>query len=368
MAQLLRATEPPIGAVLLDELRDLVTQYVVLPDSDTTDAVVLWIAASHGIEAFETAPRLVITAAGKRCGKSRLLDVVEATCARPLATGNTTAAALVRSIGDGQPPTLLVDEVDVVFKSGNEELRGLLNAGFQRGKPYLRCEPKTNKVEVIESFAMAALAGIGNLPDTVMDRAVVVRMRPRAQDETVSTYRLNRDRPRLTAFAERLAEWITSVISRLRMSEPEMPVEDRAADTWEPLIAVADAAGGTWPERARTAAVTLTERAQEDDREESDTLMLLRHFRDHVFTGAEKEKASTEVALSALRGIPDHPQWVRDLDAATMAKMLRPYGIKPKNIRVPQGVRRGYRREWFVDSWIRWLGSGDWHDPAVCEA
>ncbi|WP_246127518.1 hypothetical protein [Amycolatopsis rhizosphaerae] len=127
-------------------------------------AVTLWIAASHAQPAWACAPRLVIRAPEKRCGKSRLLDVVEATCHNPLITVNASPAAVYRSI-TGDPPALLVDEADTIFgpKAGdsNEELRGLLNAGHQRGRPALRYDAALSAVVTIPTFARKRRCGVG---------------------------------------------------------------------------------------------------------------------------------------------------------------------------------------------------------------
>jgi hypothetical protein len=246
---------PPDGASLLDAVRTALTRYVVLPSAYAADAVTLWVAASHAQPAWAHAPRLVIRAPEKRCGKSRLLDVIEALCHDPFITVNSSPAAVYRSITNG-PPTLLVDEADTIFgpkADGNEDLRGLLNAGHQRNRPAKRYDAATNRVESIPTFAMAAFAGIGAMPDTIEDRAIVVRMRRRAPGETVAPYRHRRDRPALRTLAKQLSLWLRADLAVLEKAAPDMPVEDRAADTWEPLITVADHAGGQWPERARAA-------------------------------------------------------------------------------------------------------------------
>ena len=147
----------------------------------------LWIAATHAQAAWQHAPRLVIRAPVKRCGKSRLLDIVEGTCHNPLITVNASPAAVYRAIGTDTPPTLLVDEADTIFggknADANEDLRGLLNAGHQRNRPAIRWDAGTRSLETIPTFAMAALAGIGAMPDTIEDRAVVIKMRRRAPGE-----------------------------------------------------------------------------------------------------------------------------------------------------------------------------------------
>src|SRR5205823_2472902 len=122
------ATPDPIdGAALLDRLRAAITRYVILSSLEAIDAVVLWIAATHAQGAWAHAPRLVIRAPEKRCGKSRLLDVVDGTCHNPLITVNASPAAVYRSIGSDYPPTLLIDEADTIFggeaAKANEDLR-----------------------------------------------------------------------------------------------------------------------------------------------------------------------------------------------------------------------------------------------------
>ncbi len=137
----------PEGAGILGQLHAVLTRYVILPSAEAAVAVVLWIAATHAQPAWAHAPRLVIRGPVKRCGKSRLLDIVEGTCHAPLITVNASPAAVYRAIGTGTPPTLLVDEADTIFggknADANEDLRGLLNAGHQRNRPAIRWDAGT---------------------------------------------------------------------------------------------------------------------------------------------------------------------------------------------------------------------------------
>ncbi|MFD4191374.1 MULTISPECIES: DUF3631 domain-containing protein [Amycolatopsis] len=344
------------GAALLDTLRDALTRYVVMPSEQATDAVVLWIAATHAQPAWAHAPRLVIRAPERRCGKSRLLDIVEATCHDPLITVNASPAAVYRSITP-DPPVLLVDEADTIFgpKAGdNEDLRGLLNAGHQRGRPALRYDAATSKVVTIPTFAMAALAGIGAMPDTIEDRAVVVHMRRRASGEKTFPYRARRDREPLRALAQQLTEWLRGDMAILERAEPAMPVEDRAADTWEPLVAVADHAGGDWPERARAAAVEMT-REHNETGEISDRLRLLIDCRTAF---ADDLALPTAELLHRLRGLEESP-WREfgptGLTAMKLGTLLKEYGIRSATIRFPgSGQAKGYQRADFADAWSRY--------------
>ncbi|TCP38765.1 uncharacterized protein DUF3631 [Tamaricihabitans halophyticus] len=343
------------GATLLTTLREALTRYVVMPSTFAVDAVVLWIAASHAQPAWAHAPRLVIRAPERRCGKSRLLDIVEATSHNPLLTVNASPAAVYRSIND-DPPVLLVDEADTIFGAkadGNEELRGVLNAGHQRDRPALRYDAATQLVQHIPTFAMAALAGIGAMPDTIEDRAIVIHMRRRAPGEHAAAYRSRRDRPHLRELANGLTDWLRTDLEQLELAEPDMPVEDRAADTWEPLIAIADHAGGDWPHRARTAAVAMTHEAEETE-EMSDRMRLLTDCRTAF---ADDDALYTADLLKRLRSMPEAPwneQGPTGLTAHKLGAMLREYGIHSHNVRLADGQRKGYDRSDFTDAWNRY--------------
>lgn len=179
------------GAVLLDELQAAIGRYVVLPSEEALTAVTLWVAASHIQPALQHAPRLAVVGPTKGCGKSRVLDVLHETVHQPMMTVNTSPAVVFRVIGKN-PPTLLVDEADTIFgpKAGEkEDLRGLLNAGHQRNRPAWRISGPEHKPTAFPTFAMAALAGIGDLPDTIMDRAVVLRMQKRKPGERITPFR-----------------------------------------------------------------------------------------------------------------------------------------------------------------------------------
>lgn len=348
---------PNDGEGLLDDLRGALTKYVVLPDVHAANAVTLWIATTHALPAFEVAPRLVANSPQKRCGKSRLLDVIGGTCHNPLATVNATVPALFRSIGGDHPPTLIVDEADTIFGSkrvaeNNEDFRALLNAGHQRGRPALRCVGPQQIPTEFPTFAMAALAGIGSMPDTITDRAVNLTMRRRTAGESVAQFRSRRDGPILGALRDRLAGWAASQLDVLGKAEPDMPVEDRAADTWEPLIAVADAAGGRWPVRARAACTALVNSAAEDDEDGNLGTLLLTDIRG-VFTSQYRSFIPSQELCTELRRIADSPWQGFDLDPSKLAYRLREYKIKTKHN--PSGSARGYRLDSFEDAFTRYL-------------
>jgi len=345
-----------IGAHVLDALRALMIRYVVLPSPSAIDATVLWIAATHGVNCWEHATRLVIKSPEKRCGKSRLLDVIEATCARPLMTINASTAAIFRSIGGSDQPTLLVDEADSIFGTRikadqNEDLRGLLNAGFGRGRPVLRTVGPQHTVTDFPTFAMAALAGIGDLPDTIEDRAINLRMRRRAANEWVQPFRQRRDLPELHKVRDQLADWMRDMEPKLRDAEPENPLEDRAADLWEPLLSVADAAGGRWPAAARSAAVVMAADSEDADSDRSLGMRLLADIKE-LFDRHQVGFMTSADLTNQLRQLADSPWADLDLTARRLSVKLKPYGISPGHN--TSKSERGYQRALFTDAWHRY--------------
>jgi hypothetical protein len=286
------------------------------------------------------------------------MDMIEGTAHRALVTVNISPAALVRCLSEEDPPTLCLDEADTVFgvkaADNHEDLRGLINSGHQRNRPYIRWDPTTRSPEICATFAMAVLAGIGDLPDTIMDRAVVVRMRRRAASETVLPYRTRRDRPGLEDLRDRLHGWAVDHLDDLMAAEPKMPVEDRAADTWEPLVAIADLARGNWPARARRAVLTMVASENLADTEASLGVRLLGDIRDTFRDWTVGFMASQEL-VNALVKIDDGPWRDTGLTTRRLSDLLRPYGIKPG--RNSTSTIRGYAQDDMAEAFTRYLAA-----------
>lgn len=354
--------EPTAGSRLLDELRSQIAQFVIPPSPEALDAITLWVAATHLQPAWQHAPRLAVVGPAKRCGKSRLLDVLTETVHDPMLTINTTPAAIFRSIDGEEPPTLLVDEADTIFgpkvAEKNEETRGLLNAGHQRGRYVTRVVGNDHTPHKFATFAMAALAGIGDLPDTIMDRSVVIRMRRRAEGEKVKPFRSRRDIPALHELRDCIAAWARPLLDTAANLEPEMPVEDRAADTWEPLVVVADLAGGTWPRRARVACARMVAAEVAAEEDHPSGARILADIRRVFFAQREVDSLATEDLLHHLRQDPESPwaEWGRGgLTARELGRILREFDVRPGNVRMADRTqRKGYMRNKFLDAWRRY--------------
>ncbi|MFE9910985.1 DUF3631 domain-containing protein [Streptomyces clavifer] len=354
--------EPTRGSKLLVELRSQIAQFVIPPSSEALDAITLWVVATHLQPAWQHAPRLAVVGPAKRCGKSRLLDVLTETVHEPMLTINTTPAAIFRSIDGEEPPTLLVDEADTIFgpkvAEKNEETRGLLNAGHQRGRYVTRVVGNDHTPHKFATFAMAAIAGIGDLPDTVMDRSVVIRMRRRAEGEKVKPFRSRRDIPALHELRDRIHTWARPLLEDAANLEPGMPVEDRAADTWEPLVTVADLAGGRWPRLARVACARMVAAEVAAEEDHPSGARILADIRRVYFAQREADSLSTEDLLHYLNADAEAPWGERGrygLTSRELSGMLRDYDIRPGNVRMAdRSQRKGYTRNKFLDAWRRY--------------
>ena len=348
------------GAELLDQVRKFLARFVAFPTEAALDAVTTWIAHAHLIDACANTPRLALLSPEPGSGKTRALEVLDLLVPEPMHALSASAPAVFRSIRASRP-TLLFDEVDTIFgRAGNgdpsEDLRALLNAGHREGASIPRCVGPNHDVEQFPAYAAVALAGLGNLPETVMSRSVVIRMRKRAPDERVEAFRRRMHGPEGEALRDRLASWANSAATSVEEAWPEMPegVADRAADVWEPLLAVADAAGGRWPAAARTACLALYRVAT--TQEASLGVRLLSDIR-AIF--GDDVSLSTAKLLARLNGIEEAP-WAdlrgHPLDPRRLAELLKPYEVEPKNVRFPTGQQlKGYQRVDFTDAFRRYL-------------
>jgi hypothetical protein len=366
-------TETIDGAALLDEVEAFHRRFNVFPTEAAYVAVALWDAHAHLIDALDGTARLAFLSPEPGSGKSRALEIVETLTPRAATTVNASANALFRLVeADEGTPTLLFDEIDTVFgpkAGGNEDVRGFLNSGYRRGAKSLRCvgDGSSQNAEWFSSFCAVAMAGLGSLPDTILTRSIIIRMRKKAPNEKAEPYRRRVHEKQGHVLRDRLAEWTATIQDQIAEAWPEMPegVTDRPADVWEPLLAVADAAGGHWPERARAACVGLIKAAQEGD-EASLGVRLLTDLRDKVFGGADR--MPTAAILEVLLGLDDAPwadlsddgQNSKPLTARGLSKLLGQYvrpnnsPIRPRGVRVGSGTPKGYYAEDLTDAWARY--------------
>jgi Protein of unknown function (DUF3631) len=291
------------GERIMAQLSAFLRRFVSYPSEHAQVAHALWCVHAHLMDKWESTPRLAFLSAEPASGKTRALEITELLVPSPVSAVNVSPAYLFRKIGSEEGVTLLYDEIDTVFgpkARDNEELRGLLNAGHRKGAVAGRCVVRGKNIETeeIPAYAAVALAGLGWLPDTILSRSVIIRMRRRHAGERVEPYR----RRVHAAEGYRIRDLIAAWASSASVEWPELPneIEDRDADVWEPLVAIADAIGGEWPARARAAGVALV--AESKDVEASLGIRLLADLR-AIFEG-EQELASKIPTVASVRSLP----------------------------------------------------------------
>ena len=254
--------DPVDGPGLLDGLAKAIKRHVILPEHEA-NAIALWVAHAYVFEAFTVTPRLGVTSAEKRCGKSTLLDVLVCLVPRSLLASNISTAATYRTIELARP-TLLIDEADT-FLSDSEDLRGVLNSGHRKGGSVVRLVGDKHEPRRFATYAPVAIAMIGALPGTLADRSIPIRLERRRANETVTPFRGDRTED-LVQLARMAARWAADNREHLAEADPDTGgLFNRDADNWRPLLAIADAAGGDWPARARLAAKVLTVASAADE-------------------------------------------------------------------------------------------------------
>jgi putative DNA primase/helicase len=350
--------EPVNGAVLLDEIANAICGYVVMSDA-ARDTTALWSLHSYLLDQSLVTPRLAISSPEKRCGKTTLLDVLGRLVLKPLPTANVTPAAIFRVV-EGHRPSLLIDEADTFLKGKNasDELRGVVNSGHRKGGSVLRTVGDDHEPRSFSTYAACAIALIGRLPETLHDRSVVVSLKRRLPTEAIKPFRPDRA-GQLDVLARRAVRWVADNGDRIADADPEMPegVFNREADNWRPLLAIADAAGDEWPERARDA----LKAAHAADDDEDRLAMLLADIKNE-FAARKTDQLPSASLVAALVEIEGRP-WAeyrkgKPLTQNQLARALKPIGIVPENIRVGDKVPKGYLLARFEEAFARYLDEG----------
>jgi hypothetical protein len=314
---------------------------------------------------FDVSPRLVLSSPEPGSGKTRVLELLNLLVPHPMFALNASPATIFRKLHK-EPITLLFDEVDAIWsKQGkddnNQELRGLLNAGYKRGAKIPRCVGQKHEVVDFEVFAPVALAGIGELPDTILTRAVIIKMRRRSPSESVEPFRERLHGWIGEELQLELAKWGELVGKAAGDAWPQLPegIVDRAAEIWEPLIAIADAAGDAWPAAAREACVSLCASAL--DRRASLGVRLLADLR--LIFGDElalhTQTIRARLCNGEAFGLEADAPWAdlygKEITERKLASMLRQFSVKSTKVKVDGVSLQGYRRDSLWDAWRRYV-------------
>ncbi|RZU43459.1 DUF3631 domain-containing protein [Edaphobacter modestus] len=355
--------KPLATAELLNLCRSWVLRYCVVSFAQS-NVLAAWIMLTWSVGAFDLVPYLHVTAPEKQCGKSRLLEVLAAVVKTPWFTGRVTAAVLARKV-DQDKPTLLLDEMDAAAGSGDEYMeavRNILNVGYTRNGKTSICVGKGAEIGYrdLSCFGPKAFASIGKIPDTVADRSIVIAMRRKKESEKVDRFRDREVRQQSKPIAEALKRWADRDIDAMRELRPELPEEltDRQQDISEPLIVIADLAGGEWPALIRSSLLEVFGSVASEDG--STGVMLLRDIRDLFETriGRDKDRISSVDLVESLCSLEGRP-WAdsnrgKGMTPNNLARKLKDFDIYPKDIRFSNVHLKGYSKDMFEDSWARY--------------
>ena len=344
------------GTALIDELAVAFNQYLVLPPA-VAETLAAFVLVTYVVDAFDVAPYLAVLSATLRCGKTRLLELLELLVWRPWLTTAATGPVLFRRI-ERVHPTLLLDEAEVVRSHGDAAsiVRALLQAGYKRGAKVTRCVGEGFEDRDFDIFGPKVFAAIGRLPATVLDRTIVIMMRRRRRDEPVTRFRRREFAPQALEVRRKCQRWATDYRSALQQARPAIPevLDDRAQEIWEPLLAVASVVGGTWPVRLSEAAESLS--GQRDD--ESVGAELLADI-STVFERMGGERIGSRELAQALGELEARPwaDWShgKPLTQNGLARLLKDFGIQPIPMWIDGKTQRGYTTVMFADAFSRYL-------------
>jgi hypothetical protein len=354
--------KPPAftGSELLAQIEEFIRRYVILPSSAYLP-VALWAAATHAAEQFDCFPYMAVISALKRSGKTRLAEVLETLVRRPWRGTAPSAAALYRMLEGA--PTLFLDEVELFNTKNRSEttliLLAVLNAGHRKGATIPRCEGPRQEVRQFPVYGPKLFAAIGRLPDTLMDRSIIIHMKRKRNGQDVKRFRQVRVAAEAKPIREGAAEFAQFYQANIEQAyqaalDDELEfLNDRDADLWTPLLTICSV---TDPERLpelKKCATTLSAIKASDDADDSYSLTLLRDIRAVWPDGMDKFE--TALLLESLKALEESPWQEHQLTARKLARMLRPFEVEPRNIKVEDRRPKGYHLSELKDAFDRYL-------------
>jgi hypothetical protein len=354
------------AAELLAQIETVIKRHVVLSDHAAA-ALAVWVLHTYTFDLRDTVAYVAIESPEKRCGKTTLLSVLAALACKPLIASNITVAALFRAI-DTCRPTLLIDEADT-FLAGNGTLRGLINSGNTWRTAYVlrlaRSRPNRGRralentepgLKKYSCWCPKVIAMIGRVPDTIADRSIVVPMARKLVTEACAPL-AELNPAEIKSKCARFALDAGPAIAQAAKIRGE-GLNDRAADTFDPLYVITRLAGAEWETKLHAAALALTSPPPPQN---SGAELLLDVFA--LFIRSGREKIFSRDLVGALRdsaGGLRSPTWKSSpINELGISKILRPYGIQPSIFRIGQEVSRGYVGAELHDALRRYVPKAD---------
>jgi hypothetical protein len=350
------------GAAVVAGVEALITKYVV-PPRVAILPLALWATATHCFESFDCFPYLCLLSPTPRCGKTRLLEVLELLAARPWRGTAPTEAALFRYI-EAKNPTLLLDEVEGLAKRNASErdsaVLAILNAGYKKGQTVPRCVGNSHELHNFRVYSPKAFAAIGRLPSMLADRSIIISMQRRTPGESVARFRFDRAKGEAEPIRFQVEQTVKALGAEIEEAYANLPelsfLSDRDEEIFSPLFAVCAVLA---PERVRElerAAKALCDGKSNDALDDSLGLRLLADLMQLWPKG--EESWQTADILSALNSEVESP-WAGDceLNPRRLARMLRPFEILPRDVRTCSGSRKGYILAQVQLAHSRYIGS-----------
>ena len=344
---------------IVDDLEQPFRRYLAI-DPHLPLVLALWALATHLFDCFDAFAQLAITSPTKRCGKTRVAELLEFVVANPLRTVGISVAALFRTI-EKKKPTLLLDEAESLRGRDDRAnaLREILNAGYRKGQKVLRCVGEDYKPKEFDTYCPKVIVLIGSLADTTADRSIPVEMKRRTA-EKLERFRFDKvkmETAPLRAAAKRWARANRAAVESWYTQNDVACLVDGEEELWLPLFAVCAVAA---PQRLSelTCVAEQISGAKAASESGDPGIKLLANARE-IFTAQGATRLSTADLLAQLKKLEESP-WLgwsqgRGIDSRSLSHLLRPFGIHPQNLRIGDSVVKGYSREDFEDAWARYL-------------
>lgn len=348
----LNKESPQVSASgLIGEIESFLTRYISFGDRSQALPLALWVAGTHIFEVFDAYPYLTITAATKRAGKTRLMELLSFIAARSHHTADITPAALFAMVED-EKPTLMIDEAER-FAASQKDFRSIINSGYRRGGTVTRRLGKG--VRHYKVYCPKVFVLIGDVYDTLRDRSIIINLR-RAHAPQRLIYADAQSEGR--ELRDKLEE--TAAIHGGRIADAYCDLDrmdfltDREEEIWSPLFSICRV---LFPDRCdeliRSAVDISTAKTAEakkftDLPQHEDAVQQVEYgervLRDliEIIRRQRRRSISTVEAIPALRDLPTGPwrafrgEGIKpNIEGSMMlASLLEPFGVRPRTIRL----------------------------------
>jgi hypothetical protein len=348
--------KPPRDLDIVQQVCGLLDVYLDIKPHERL-VVALWVLHCYLHHQFSETPRLMFISPVEGEGKTTALNVLNKMIFPSVKAASFTAPALAATI-DRDHPTLLLDEGRNLDLQNNMLMRSIMHSGHERGggRVILRGGQPTR----FETFGPLCITAIEELPSyELMSRAIIIRLRRSTRDDLK---KFNEEDTYYDPIYNNIRQWASWAHHNLdlRNANPELPnLKNRRKDNWRPLISIADALGHG--DAAREAM------SQFDGRyEEAPGVLILRDIKS-VFgdSHAMHSKALAE-ALQKIETSPwfdwkgkDGSYQSHPINPNDIARLLRPFQIRPRSVEIGSVNLKGYHRDDFREAWAAYCPDDD---------